>query len=133
MRLLGNVSMDECLAQFNERSSVTITVTFADEDGVEVEPDSATYRLDDEAARVNIQSATAISSLSESVELVITSEQNAILKSRSKFEIRTVTVEWDYGAKHGTAQYRYKLLNLYGVVDVVSASVSPSASASPSV
>lgn len=128
---------NECLVGFNERSSVTITVTFTDEDGVEVEPDSATYRLDDEAARVNIQPATAISPLSESIELVITSEQNAIIKPRSKFEIRTVTVEWDYtsdnGPAHGTAEYRYKLLNLYGVVDVMSASVSPSASASPSV
>lgn len=123
---------NECLAEFNERSTVTVTVTFTDESGAEVEPDSATYRIDDEANRTNIQPATAISPLSESVDIVITSDQNFIIRSRSKFEIRTVTVEWDYGSKHGTAQYRYKLLNLYGVVDVTSASLSPSASASPS-
>jgi len=124
---------NECLVEFNERSSIVITVTFLDENNNEVEPDAATYRIDDEATGTNIQPATAISPLSESVDLVITSDQNFIIKPRNRFEIRTVTVEWDYAtAKHGTAQYRYKLLNLYGVVDVPSASLSPSSSASPS-
>jgi hypothetical protein len=127
---------NECLAQFNERSTVTVTATFIDESGTEVEPDAATYRIDDEASRTSIQPATTISPLGESVDLVITSDQNFIVKSRNQSEIRTVTVEWDYtsdnGPAHGTAQYRYKLVNLYGVVDVASASVSPSASASPS-
>jgi hypothetical protein len=123
---------NECLDEFNERATTFITVTFSDEDGTLVTPDAATYRIDDEASRTNIQAATSIGSLSTSVDLEITSEQNAILRPRKPFEIRTVTVEFDYGAgKHGTGQYRYKLLNLYGVVDVPSA--SPSASASPSV
>jgi hypothetical protein len=125
---------NECLTEFNERSTVVITATFTDEDGDPVTPDSATYRIDDEAARTNIQPATIIGSLDSSVELVVTDEQNAILKPRSKSELRTVTVEWDYATdKHGTAQFKYRLLNLYGVVDVPSASMSPSASASPSV
>lgn len=124
---------NECLAEFNERSTVVLTATFTDDDGVAVTPDVATYRIDDEASRTNIQPATSIGPLSSSVALVITDEQNAIIRPRSKFEIRTVTVEWDYDTdKHGTAQYRYKVLNLYGVVDVPSVSVSPSASASPS-
>ena len=124
---------NECLDEFNERSSITVTCTFADEDAMPVTPDAATYRIDDEASKTNILPATAISPLSTSVDLEITDEQNAIIKSRKDFEIRTVTVEFDYGAdKHGTAEYKYKLKNLYGVVDVPSASVSPSASASPS-
>ncbi len=128
---------NECLAEFTERSTVTIAVTFTDEDGAPVTPDSATYRIDDEANRTNIQPATAISPLSTSVDLKVTSDQNFIIRPRSKFEIRTLTVEFDYtsdsGPAHGTAQYKYKLLNLYGVVDVPSASVSPSSSPSPSV
>ena len=125
--------VNEALDEFNERSSVTVTVTFTDEDGAPVTPSSATWRIDDEASKTNILPATSISPLATSVELEITDEQNAIIKSRKDFEIRTVTVEFDYGAdKHGTAEYKYKLLNLYGVVDVASASVSPSASASPS-
>lgn len=125
---------NECLDAVNERSTHIVTVAFTDADGTAVTPDSATYRIDDRAARTNILSATSIGSLDDTVELTITSEQNAIIRSRKPFEIRTVTVEFDYdgGTKHGTGQYEYKLVNLYGVVDVASASVSPSASASPS-
>lgn len=125
---------NECLDSFNERATVTVTVAFTDEDGDPVTPDAATYRIDDKASRTAILGATAIGSLSPSVDIDITGEQNAILRPRKPFEIRTMTVEFDYGSgKHGTGEYNYKLLNLYGVVDVPSPSVSPSASASPSV
>jgi hypothetical protein len=125
----------ECLDSFNERSTVVITVAFTDDDGAPVTPDAATYRIDDRASRTTILPATAIGSLASSVDLTITSEQNAIIRPRNRFEIRTITVEFDYdgNTRHGTAQYEYRLMNLYGVVDVASASVSPSASASPSV
>jgi hypothetical protein len=124
---------NECLDSYNERATVIVTVTFTDDTGALVTPDSATYRIDDKASRTNILPATPISPLDDTVDLTITSEQNAIIRPRKKEEIRTVTVEFDYdNDKHGTGQYEYKLVNLYGVVDVVSASVSPSASASPS-
>lgn len=126
---------EQCLDERTERSTVIVTVNFIDEDDNPVTPTAATYRIDDKASRTTILAATAIGGLSTSVDLEITPEQNAIIRSRLPFEIRTVTVEWDYdsGTKHGTAQYEYKLINLYGVVDVASPSVSPSASASPSV
>lgn len=127
---------DECLFEVNERSDFPLTVSFLDEDGVAVVPDAATYRVDDEANRTSLQPVTSFPSLATSVDLWIASDWNRIIRSRNKSEIRTVTVEYDYdsddGPKHATAQYRYKVLNLYGVVDVPSASVSPSASASPS-
>jgi len=92
-------------------------------------------RIDDEKRRTAIRATEAIPSLSTFVDIEITSDENYIIRSRSDYEVRTVTVEYDYdgSTKHGTAEYRYKLINLYGVVDVPSASVSPSASASPSV
>lgn len=128
---------EQCLDERNERSTVIVTCNFLDEDGDPVTPDSATYRIDDEASRTSIVPVTAIGSLDESVDIVITSDQNYIVRRRNPSEVRTLTTEWDYigdaGAMHGTAQYQYRLLNLYGVVDVPSASVSPSASASPSV
>lgn len=128
---------DECLFEVNERSDFPLSVSFLDEDGVAVVPDAATYRIDDVERRTNIQPATAFPSLATTVDLWITSDQNFIIRSRSKYEIRTVTVEYGYtsdaGAKHATAKYEYKLINLHGVVDVPSASLSPSASASPSV
>jgi hypothetical protein len=124
---------NECLDEVTERSSSTVTVSFFDENEDPVTPDAATYRLDDEANRTSIVPVTAIGSLSTEVDIEITSDQNFIIKPRNKSEIRTLTVEFDYGIdKHGTAQYKYRVLNLYGVVDVPSPSTSPSASASPS-
>lgn len=127
---------NECLFEVNERTSFPIRVSFLDEDSVAVIPTAATYRIDDEANRTNIQPSTSFPSLASSVDLWITSDQNFIIRPRSVYEIRTVTVSYTYESDNGptpaTAQYRYKLLNLYGVVDVPSASVSPSSSVSPS-
>lgn len=126
---------DECLDEINERSSYFITVTFKDEDGDPVTPDAATYRLDNVTRPVTaILPATVFPSLSASVDIEITSDQNQIFRNRNKEEIREMTVEFDYdgSTKHGTAKYRYKVLNLFGVVTVPSASISPSSSASPS-
>ena len=125
-----------CLDEFNERTTVIVTVNFVDENGDPTTPASATYRVDDEASRTSIVPVTAIGSLAASVDVKITSDQNYIVRPRKPFEIRTLTAEWDYtgvlGAMHGTGKYQYKLMNLYGVVDVPSPSLSPSASASPS-
>ena len=127
---------DDCLFTVNERSDFPLAISFFDEDSVATTPTAATYRVDDEQNRTNLQPVTAFPSLSTSVDLWMESDWNRIIRSRNKSEIRTVTVEYDYesndGPKHVTSQYRYKVLNLYGVVDVASASVSPSASASPS-
>lgn len=128
---------NECLDECTERTTFVITVSFTDEDDNPVTPTTATYRLDDKESRTTIISSTSIGSPSSSVDIVITSDQNFIIRSRKEYEIRRLTVEFDYegsgGPSHGTAEYRYKLVNLYGVVDVPSPSVSPSASASPSV
>lgn len=128
---------NECLDIFNERSSFPIAVSFLDENNDPVVPTAATYRINDEANKVEILPVTNFPSLGTSVDLWLTSDQNFIVKPRSRFEIRTITVQYEYESENGptpaTAQYRYKLLNLYGVVDVLSASLSPSSSASPSV
>lgn len=130
---------DEALDSYNERTAFPLRVSFLDEDGVAVIPASATYRIDDERSRTNIQPVTAFPSLSSVVDLWITSDQNFIVRPRREYEVRTVTVSYVYESDNGptpvNAQYKYKLVNLYGVIDVPSASVSPSASpsASPSV
>lgn len=128
---------NECLTEVNERTAFPIAVSFFDENSDPVTPTSATYRIDDEASKIAILPVTSFPSLSTTVDLWITSDQNFIVKPRSKSEIRTVTVQYTYESENGptpaTAQYRYKLMNLYGVVDVPSASMSPSSSASPSV
>lgn len=126
---------EECLDSVNERSTSFITVVFTDEDGNPVTPDAATYRLDNVTRPIAaILPATAFPSLATSVDIEITSDQNQIFRNRNKEEVREVTVEFDYdgSTKHGTAKYRYKVVNLFGVVTVPSVSVSPSSSASPS-
>lgn len=128
---------NDCLDECNERSTFKVTLSFFDENSDPVTPTAATVRIDNEATRTNIRPATSVGSLSTTVDITVTSDENYIVRSRNPYEIRTVTVEFDYtadsGPAHGTAQYKYKLINLYGVVDVPSASQSPSASASPSV
>jgi hypothetical protein len=125
---------EECLDENNERSSYFLTVSFFDENQAPVTPTAATYRIDRPEKKIAVLAATAISPLSTTADLEITAAENRIYNQRKAFEIQEVTVEWDYGAgKHGTARYRYKIVNLYGVIPVASASVSPSASSSPSV
>lgn len=124
---------EECLDENNERQSYFLTVSFFDEDESPVAPSAATYRLDRPEKKIAVLAATAISPLGITADLHITGAQNRIYNQRRASEIQEVTVEWDYGAgKHGTAKYRYRIMNLYGVIPVASASVSPSASASPS-
>ena len=102
----------------NEKTSITLTVTFRDENGALVVPSAATYRLDDVGSQTAILAATALS-LASSVNVLITSTQNRILTSTNQSESREVTVEFDYtgglGAMHSTDKYAYEVLNLYGV------------------
>jgi len=125
---------DECLDEVNERSSSFVTASFFDENGNPVTPSAATYRIDRPQKKIAVLPVTSIGSLGTTAELAITSEQNRIYQQRNASEVAEVTVEFDYGSplKHGTAKYRYRVINLYGVRPVASASMSPSASASPS-
>ena len=125
--------VDECLDEVNERSTSVVTVAFTDEDGVAVTPTSASYRIDDKQRRVVILDTTNIGSLSTSVEIEITPAQNYIIRPRSQYEIRTLTVHYEWGSgKAANSEFRYKLLNLYGVNPFGSPSTSPSSSPSPS-
>jgi hypothetical protein len=124
---------DECLDEVNERSTYVITASFFDEDGVATVPTAASYRIHDQQRRTEITGTTSLP-LATTADIEITPTENRILRRRVAYEVRTVTVSWNYGVgKSGTAQYRYKLINLYGIdLASVSPSVSPSASASPS-
>ena len=126
--------VDECLLEVNERTTQVITVAFNDKNGDTVNPSAATYRLDDKQRRVVIVDTTSIGSLATSVDIEITPAQNYIIRPRSVYEIRTLTVHYEWGSgRAANSEYRYKLMNLYGVNPFGSPSASPSASASPSV
>lgn len=99
----------------NKKTSLTLSVTFYDEHGASVIPDSATYRIDDLTSSTVILEPTPLSPAA-SIEIQITSAQNAMVNSANPFEDRVVTVEFAYASsKRGTDEYRYELRNLYGV------------------
>jgi hypothetical protein len=101
----------------NEKTSCTLEVTFKDEDKVSVVPETITYRIDDVDSGTVIKAATAFTLPASVIEIEITSAQNKILNESNDNEERVVTVEFDYNSstKHGTSEYRYKILNLLKV------------------
>jgi hypothetical protein len=101
----------------NEKTSCTVQVTFKDEDGVLIVPESITYRIDDVASGTEILDDTSVAVPDSTINIEITSDQNKILDETNDNEERVVTVEFDYsdGEKHGTSEYRYKILNLLKV------------------
>ena len=104
------------LETVNEKSTMVLNVKFYDEDDVLVVPSSATYRIDapGEIATV-ILTDTAITSLASSVDLIITSAQNASVSS-APYQERVVTVTWNYAStKVGTDEYRYRVKALGGI------------------
>lgn len=119
----------------NERTSITLTVSFLDENESPVVPTTAVYRIHDLVSGREICATTALAPAT-SVDIEITKDQNRVL-SDLRQETRVVTVEFAYGVgKHGTDEFLYRVKNLSGVQTVASqspsGSQSPSASRSPS-
>lgn len=115
----------------NERTTLVLTISFKDEDDLPVVPSAAHYRIDDVASSTVIKAETALAPLASSIDLEILKGWNSMVAESRPYEIRRVTVEFDYGTgKHGTEEYLYKIVNLYGVTIEASASLSASISAS---
>jgi len=120
------------LDEINERSSCTVEVSFFDEDAAPVTPDAVRYRVDDLASNTLMTNGTiAPGDLDDVIDVLIDADYNLILMETHSYEIRIFTVEFSYddNTRRGTAEYRYRVKNLYGVT---APSESPSASASPS-
>lgn len=121
----------------NEKSTMILAVSFYDENDAAVSPNSAWYKIDDKDSERSITPQTSIGSLSTTTNVTITSTENRILNQENPSETRIVTIQYEYGSsKTGTAEYQYKVINLFGITanasQSPSGSVSPSASASPS-
>ncbi len=97
----------------NEKSNVKLTLTFRDEDGDAVTPDSASYRIDDEFSGDAVKADTAISPSSSTYDIVISSTENAIIDTNRVEEIKLVTVDFTYDTtKKGSGSFNYKVINL---------------------
>ncbi len=81
----------------NEKTTIWVTVAFQDRTGVATTPSSATYRIDCLTSGAAILASTAVSGLSSSTEIEVTSAQNAIQVSANPEEFRRMTVTANYG------------------------------------
>ncbi len=97
--------------RFSERSSVDLLVEFKDQNKAPVVPTSANYRIDD-GNGTSILGVTAIGGLAESVTLLITPAQNTITNPADQTQQRIVTIEFDFGSRHGGNQYKYDIEQL---------------------
>ena len=101
------------MENINEGATAVITVDFKDEDGDGVTPSSASYILYDKFSGVE-RIADDIDSLAESVDVVISGDNNNILDENNKYEIAVLFVEFTYngGSKVGNGEYSYKIINM---------------------
>jgi hypothetical protein len=101
------------LSQVNEASTCWLTAAFTDKAGDPVQPTTVDYRIDSDGTEVlDWTSATP----GTSVEIEITSTQNAMVSSTAVLEDRTVTVKAGFGgADYSYEEYRYLVKNLGGV------------------
>ena len=127
---------EDCLDEVNELADWLVTASFTDPDGNPVTPIAVYVRIDDLKSKTVIRNWQTFNPTSSELDIAIDSNENRIIKDRHAFEIRVVTVRWDYnslpGIKHGASEYRYRLMNLYGAALGMSASQSPSHSESHS-
>lgn len=100
-----------------DRSTLSLELTFRDENQALAIPNAVTYRVQDVGTGTDVVPRTAIPVLTAVLDIVIGSDQNAILNAFAAYEGRVVTIEWDYGTptKHATQEYRYRIKNLQGV------------------
>lgn len=100
---------------FNEKETGFVTLTFTDEDGSAVTPDSATYTLHDEDTKdiINSREDTAVPGLASSTNLELTPDDNVLVDASKVYEVHILTIKWTYNTdKKGTQEYRFNVKNL---------------------
>ncbi|MEJ2183381.1 MAG: hypothetical protein P8Y66_07640 [Nitrospirota bacterium] len=96
----------------NEKSSWFVTVSFLDEEGAPVAPDSGSYRIDDAGSGAEITADTAFVPSGTSHVIEITPGENSIVGA-AEADTRLLTVTFAYsGGRQGTAEYAYLVKNL---------------------
>lgn len=100
------------LTTVNEGSPAWLTVAFTDKTGASAAPTSVRYRVDCATTGAAVRAWTAVSA-GASIEIALTSDDNAMQSAANEQEIREVTVEATYGAGDVlNAAYSYNVQNL---------------------
>lgn len=97
------------MLETNERTRVTLTLEFTDENGAAVIPASFTYRIDEPSFETEVLATQTVTPTASTHSLVITATQNTCIGSKD--ELRRVTV---VATGLVAGQCIYKLLKLKG-------------------
>ena len=101
----------------NEGSSSVLLISFLDDKGLGIIPDSGIYRIDDIDSGVNIKKNTVFYPVDTNCEICFSSEDNRIINMDKAYEGRMVTVRWIKSLHdsdvNGTEEYRYNVKKLY--------------------
>ena len=96
----------------NEGSMAYLTVTFLDKDGEEDVPDSVSYRIDCESNDQEVRDDTAVTP-GATIEIPLTSADNAIIDPAHNLEKKVVTITAVYGEDDEVSdEYKYQVKNL---------------------
>ncbi|KUG22373.1 hypothetical protein ASZ90_007852 [hydrocarbon metagenome] len=98
----------------NEKTTLTLRLTFKDEDNVAVVPTAAQYRIDDVDSGSQILDWSSFTPSASTHDLTITDAQNAIIDTNLERERKKVTVQITHGPenKKATGDYIYIVRNL---------------------
>lgn len=101
----------------NERNRAVLHVSFRDLDGELTAPQNVSYRIDDQASGTEIRDWTNLSgTMASSMDIPLTSVDNAMVDPSRPTERRVVTVRADYDGEDdealATGQYTYEVKNL---------------------
>jgi hypothetical protein len=101
----------------NERTDLTLTIKFYDENKNPVVPTTVRYRIDDEATKTQILTWNPVPPAGQTYIIIqITAAQNAMVATNpiKPFEAHLVTVEMTYsgGTRQATEEYRFYVRNL---------------------
>lgn len=102
----------------NEGATVTVDLTFTDEDAAGVTPSSANYRITDVASGTELVAETAFTPAASTHTLTIPATVQRILDPANAYEMRAVAVEFAWGnpTKTGTGEVVYRVQNLHALV-----------------
>lgn len=100
------------LGSVNEKTTFSIVIDFADEEGQPVTPLGGTYRIDTETG-TSVRVSTPFTPTSYTHRIALTVADNTLVDSALKIEKHIITITWQYGVdKQGTEEMSYMIKNL---------------------
>jgi hypothetical protein len=100
------------MKEVNEKSTRDIGVTFRDKNGALTVPSAISYRLDDVDSGTSIRGPTSVTPAS-SIEITLTSADNAMVDATKRSEIHELTVTATFGASgQSVFSFDFKVRNL---------------------